>query len=83
MHTNSYIRHKLINLVQDTPVARRKLISQFSSSTRKRAEAQLGQLLCDGVFVTTGIGHRGYPKMIERGPLFPKSRCPMCLRELV
>ena len=83
MPTNRRIRERLIRLVQqESVITRRKLGERFNSSDRCQADAQIGQLVSDGVFVTTGIGRRGMPEKIQMGPSFPKHKCPFCLQEL-
>jgi predicted HTH transcriptional regulator len=83
MPTNEYMRERLIRLIQQNgPTTVRKLLRKFNGAARASASAQIGQLLSDGVFVTTGIGHKGYPKTIQAGPTFPAKRCPFCLRDM-
>ena len=82
MPTTAFIREKIIRTIQETgPITRRKLIRKFGASYREQADYQIGLLLSDGVFITTGIGKRGSPKMIQASPIFCKTTCPMCLRE--
>ena len=80
MPTQGYIRMKLIRIVeQEAPIIRRSLVKRFAA--RSQADYQIGELISDGVFITTGIGRRGMPEKIQLSPVFPKRRCPYCLQD--
>lgn len=82
MPKQGYFREKLIREVRkDIKITRRALLRKFNPSTQAQADIQIGQLISDGVFISTGIGRRGYPETIELSPIFSVSRCPLCLRE--
>jgi hypothetical protein len=83
MPTNSFVRERLIRIVQaDAPIVRRNLCRRFNASDRLQADGQIGRLISEGVFITTGTGKRGYPETIQLSPIFPVTRCPFCLREM-
>ena len=82
MATHSYIRTRIIRIVErEQPIVRRLLTKRFDSSLRSQVDYQIGELISDGVFITTGIGRRGMPEKIQLSPVFPKRRCPYCLQD--
>lgn len=82
MPTHNYIRTKLIRIVErEAPIIRRSLVKRFDNDARSQADHQIGELIADGVFISTGIGRRGMPEKIQLSPVFPKRRCPYCLQD--
>jgi hypothetical protein len=83
MPTVSYFREKIIREVRATgTMTRRALLRKISGTNRAQANFQIGQLVSDGVLISTGIGRRGHPEIIGLSPIFSAMRCPFCLREL-
>lgn len=82
MSTNAYVRLRLIRIVKGGPIARRSLARKFTAAMRAQVDAQIGLLLGDGVFITTGMGRRGDPEMIAMSPAFSIHRCPLCSQTL-
>ena len=82
MATYNYIRARLIRIVQkEQPIIRNLLLRKFDSGVRSQVDYQIGELISDGVFITTGIGRRGMPEKIQLSPVFPAMRCPFCLHD--
>jgi len=79
MPANDIIKERVLRLVQpEAGIVRRHLLRKFNTADRARASEQISVLLSEGVLMSTGIGRRGSPEVIQRGVLWPKDKCPFC-----
>ena len=73
------IRERLIRLLWEGPALRRTIESRFGQSRRLVAQEQLSLLISDGVVLSTGLGRRGHPNMVQLSQVYPlHGLCPLC-----
>jgi len=81
--TKEKIRDRLLRLVlPGSPIARSILEREFCLHNRQAAADEISLLLSEGIFHETGLGHRGSPKMIQRGSFPCDRKCPFCHQDL-
>jgi hypothetical protein len=77
-YTTMQIRKRLTDSIDLNPKARRTVENSFGRSLRARAKLEVSRMISEGVFIITGLGVRGNPEMIRKGPSFPELLCPNC-----